>query len=317
MQRVQVINKKPYTSRDRLLKDRRSYILKLNAIVPSNSYLISAAIPSEISYNIEEYIMNEISKIKSRNIDINDNYIQNVIRNIRQLQKSQSRNIFPKVDETYFIPGSSIKGAVRSRIEYKFMPKEGKSMSCYIVEDDFNPRYAINHIKFWGERVAISRWRCNPMRDNNICIVCDMFGSQLISSLVNFGDAYMIEGDVERLNEFNGLEAVKPNSRFELEVTCFNFDHIRLGLLFLGFELFSKSPIILGMFKYKYNPNITDKLFRGKYAIGLLRFELKEIIDDLEEHHSLDKIIQETNNALKNSEFNEYINWDVGVIKDY
>lgn len=314
MQRAQVINKKSYTPRDRLLKDRRNYILKVDAIVPSNSYLVST-IPSEISYNIEEYIINEINKIKSGHIEINDNYIRNVIHKIKSLQKSESRNVFPSVNKKYFMPGSSIKGAVRSRIEYKFIPKEGKSMSCYIVEDDFNPRYAVNHMKFWGERVAIPRWSCDPSREDNICIVCDIFGSKLISSLVNFGDAYMIKGDIERLNEFNGIEAAKPNSRFELEVTCFNFDYVRLGILFLGLELFSKSPIIMGMFKYRYNPNITNKLFRGKYAIGLLRFELKKVIDDLGEDYSPEKVIQEAKNALENSEYNEYIDWEVGVIK--
>lgn len=309
---VQIVREK-YTPRDSLSKDRKDYLLKLDASVPENSYLISAGMP--LTLHSREDIMREIRSLELDKVANVNELIRDVESKVKRLSiKGRDINAFPKINGRYFIPGSTIKGAVRSRVEYKLMPKDGKSLSCYIVEEDFNPRFVKNHIQFWGEEVIIGRGRCNFMRDEDVCLVCDMFGSPSLSSLIEFSDAYMIEGDVEVLKDLNSMEAARPNTKFELEIACHNFDYSRLGLLFLGLELYSKSPIIIGMFKYRFNPKLTNNLFRGRYAIGLLRFELKDVRDSSGSALDIDNILKDAKEALESSRWKEYISWDRGVI---
>lgn len=303
------VRRERYTDRIRALEDRDSYLLKLSAIVPENSYLISGAMPLELP-NIEN-IMQEVKHIKTKDINLEE--IESIAKQISLIKRNRQRITIPHINNRYFIPGSTIKGAVRSRVEYKLMPKNNECYSCYRIEEDFDPRYAINHIRFWGEKVTIPRGMCNAIKYDNVCIVCDMFGAPGLSSLVNFSDAIMLEGDIERLNELN-IDAIKPNSRFTLEISCFNIDYIRLGLLFLGLELFSNSPIILGMYKYRFNPNL-GKLFRDKYAIGLLRFKLEEVIDSNSNEHNANDFINRAKEELEKSIINDYIEWESGVVR--
>ncbi|GIU72564.1 MAG: hypothetical protein KatS3mg003_2043 [Candidatus Nitrosocaldaceae archaeon] len=305
------VHREVYTERTRSLEDRDNYLLKLSAIVPENSYLVSGAMPLELP-NIEN-VLQKIKQIKSKDIKIEE--IESIVKQISLIKHNRQKITIPYINNRYFIPGSTIKGAVRSRVEYKLMPKNSVCYSCYRIEEDFDPRYAINHMRFWGEKVTIPRGMCNAMKHDNVCIICDIFGAPALSSLVNFSDAVMQKGDIERLSELN-VDAIKPNSRFTLEISCLNMDYIRLGLLFLGLELFSNSPIILGMFKYRFNPKL-GKLFRNKYAIGLLKFELEKVIDSNNNEHNPNDFINRAKEELEKSTINEYIEWECGVIKDY
>jgi len=305
------IDRIDHTPRDRLLPDRNIYILTFDCIVPDDSYLITASMPSELP-NISNEINSIVKELKKSCSNSNEFYDQlwKQVRRIEDIKKNRERNIFPRINDKYIIPGSTLKGAVRSRIEYKLAPKNNKSMSCYIVEDNFY-QGAINHIKFWGNDVVISRPTCNI--NYRVCRVCDMFGSPSLSSLLSFSDAYLVNVSVEKLNDL-GYEAAKPGSRFNLKITSFNFNKIMLGLLFLGLELYSKSPIILGMLKYRYNKKVGN-LYKNKYSIGLLRFELKEIKDHKGNVFDANKIIDECKRELEGSnELNQYIEWNRGVI---
>jgi len=309
------IDRIDYTPRDRLLPDRNIYILTLDCIVPDDSYLITASMPSELP-NISDEINSIVKELDKKSWSNYNEFYDQLFRQVRRIEdikKNRERNIFPKINDKYIIPGSTLKGAVRSRIEYKLAPKNNKSLSCYIVEDNFYPQYAIKHIKFWGNDVVISRPTCNINYNNRVCRVCDIFGSPSLSSLLSFSDAYLVNGGVEKLNDL-GYEAARPGSRFNLKITCFNFNKIMLGLLFLGLELYSKSPIILGMLKYRYNKKVGN-LYKNKYNIGLLRFELKEIKDHKGNIFDANKIIDECKRELDgNNDINQYIEWDRGVI---
>jgi len=307
------IDRNEYTNRDRLLPGRSIYLIKLNAIVPNDSYLITASMPTQLP-DISNKITSIINDIKGKNWNDSGELYNFIRSSIRRLEDTREKvkNLFPKINNKYFIPGSTLKGAIRSRIEYKLAPKDNKSLSCYIVEDNFY-QGAINHIKFWGNDVRIFRPTCNINYNNRVCRVCDIFGSPSLSSLVSFSDAYLVNESVEKLNDL-GYEAAKPGSRFNLKITSFNFNKIMLGLLFLGLELYSKSPIILGMLKYRYNKKVGN-LYKNKYSIGLLRFELKEIKDHKGNVFDANKIIDECKRELEGSnELNQYIEWNRGVI---
>jgi RAMP superfamily. len=312
------IDRIEYTPRDRLLPNRNIYILTLECIVPDDSYLITASMPSELP-NISDEIKSIVKELDKKSWNNSDEFYYQLLREvgrIENIKKNKERNFFPRINDQYIIPGSTLKGAVRSRIEYKLSPKNNKSLSCYIVEDNFYPQYAVNHIKFWGNDVVISRPKCNITDySNKVCWVCNIFGSPSLSSLVSFSDAYLVDGGIVKLNDL-GYEAAKPGSKFNLKITCFNFDKIMLGLLFLGLELYSKSPIIIGILKYKYNKKL-GSLYKGKYSFGLLRFELKEIevIDHrCRRNENVNEIVNECKRELENSNLNQYIDWNRGVI---
>ncbi len=301
-----VVDREEYTPRDTLLSDRDTYVLNLTATVDNNSYLCSSAFPLELpDYNA---VIEKIKKLKSEKSYLNQ--IESLVRELT-LKKNEKKKVFSQINGRYVIPGSSLKGAIRSRIEYKFVPRDGKIKSCYIIEGDFFVSEAVNHRKFWGDDVVNRRGSCNAERDNNVCIVCDMFGAPSLASLVSISDAYLENGGSEKLNL--GIEVIKPGSRFTTTIVCRNFDYTRLGLLFLGLELYSKSPILLGMYKYRFNPKIRKPLFNGRYAFGLLRFDLKSAYSLKQPNINIEDLLARSRDALK-ERLDQYIDWDKGVM---
>ncbi|MEM2857116.1 MAG: RAMP superfamily CRISPR-associated protein [Candidatus Nitrosocaldus sp.] len=307
------IDKEEYTSRNELLKGRDVYILTLEGVVDDNSYLFSSAFPIEIP----DYksFREKVTALKvSKRVDIKK--IESLVNEFSTIKKKGELRTHSKINDKYVIPGSSLKGAIRSRIEYKFIPVNNKIKSCYIVEDDFFLQQAVNHRKFWGDDVIRKRGSCNVQSDDKACIVCDMFGSQYLASLVSISDTYLLSGNSEKLSDLYNIDAIKPQSRFSTTIVCRNFDYTRLGLLFLGLELYSKSPILLGMYKYRFNPKVGKVLFRDKYAFGLVRFNLTDVTS-LINNNKLDvkELIEQTKNVLRDK-FKEYIDWKKGVIEN-
>lgn len=309
------VEKEEYTPRDKLLQDRDTYVLTLTATVDNNSYLCSSAFPIEISdYSI--IIRRKIKELRSqRSINYHqlEQQIESLAREFR-VKKNEGIKVFSKINDKYVIPASSLKGAIRSRIEYKFVPREGKIKSCYRVDDDFFRSQAVNHSRFWGDDILNRRGSCNPERDNNrVCIVCDMFGAPSLASLVSISDAYLKHGESERLTDLGGIEAIKSGAEFETTIVCRNFDYIRLGLIFLGLELYSKSPILLGMYKYKFNRKIGKRQFKEKYAFGLVKFNLIKVYSIKQPNIDINDIISRSKMALE-KEFGRDIDWNKGVM---
>ncbi len=179
------------------------------------------------------------------------------------------------MDGTYFIPGSSLKGAIRSRIEHLLKPFEmgGRlhSFSCYIIQD---PSPAVQpskgHEAMWGKDATYVRDQC---RGAAACYVCDLFGNPNLGSRVYFSDAAMTEGDVVRLEDLE-VEAAVPGSRFTLSISGVNMSYLDLGLLLLGLGIIHGKPILLGMYKYRFQPSIGNTKYKGRYVLGPLKFKL-------------------------------------------
>jgi len=273
MKVVSVI-KNNYTPRDKLIPERFNIILNFIVSVNQNSYLFSGSFPapSKIPENINKEFERMVNSARRGNINLDG--IRRLCNKLRyEWRKTAPPKIFPKLAGKHVIPGSSIKGAVRSRVEYKLAPFEEengiRSYSCYISYDP-KAMPGERHLNFWGEDVTLPREVCEPPL---VCAVCDLFGSRNLSSRVFFSDAIMLQGGVEKLADL-GIEAVKPGSKFNLAVTMQNANLLDLGLLFLGLELFTSSPILLGFYKYRFNKKAGGTPYRGKYYFGLLDVSL-------------------------------------------
>jgi hypothetical protein len=271
---VQVeVKKSDFTPRDGIVPSRFNIILEFRAIVPSDSYVFVGGMTrglgswlSPLEKKIDEHV--------NRLGPIDEESIKRTFGNLLQPPRRESVTQFLKYGQTYAIPGSSLKGAIRSRVEYKFKPFQVgagyMSYSCYVAQD-WHAHLAPNHTRFWREDVTYSRGSCVPPQ---VCAVCDLFGCPSLSSRVHFSDALMTSGQVQSISEVR-REAALPNSEFKTNVSILNADLSDLGLLFLGMELFTSSPILIGAFKYRFNKKIGQERLRNRYFAGLLRFELQ------------------------------------------
>ncbi|MGB9759667.1 MAG: RAMP superfamily CRISPR-associated protein [Brevinematia bacterium] len=320
---VEVIRKE-FTPREYLLQDRFNLTLKFEALVPENSYIFSGAIPKQLPE--VKIFYNNIDKLKRRILSGEKlDLLAEIKRLLNEIDISkrmfEKNKYFPKLLNSYFIPGSSIKGAARSRIEYKLKPtKLGNSLvsySCYITESPFLDKlFARNHLMFWGEDTSYFRSSCKVP---NVCIVCDLFGTQSLASRVSFSDALLASSTSASLEFLKDLsiEAIKPNSKFILRVDAINLNFIELGLLFLGFEIFSGSPILVGSFKYRYNPKVTKNLYRNRFSFGLLKFNLigfDEFLSNKLSNMSTKELIEKAKEELLNSEMSKFVDYSKGVI---
>lgn len=310
---VKVKRSKPIP-RHTLIKDRFNITLNLEAKVPENSYIATAS-ATEILESPTSYFMavekDILNYLEGR---IRENQLVSKVK--EKLKRGRIRGKFPRnIHQKYYIPGSSIKGAIRSRLEYKLKPYQVNgvlySYSCYIAQNPrLQERFAVNHIAYWGKDVAIIRERC---RGPEVCITCDLMGSSQLASRIHFSDAMMTEGKVIQLSDLN-VEAATPNSKFTLSMTGINMNLTELGLLFHAMELYSKNPILIGLFKYRFNDKIGKTPYNGKFTFGKLKLKLKnfkEHISNQLKQMTIDTLLKEAKAALTRSEFSRHMNLEV------
>jgi len=184
----------------------------------------------------------------------------------------------------YFIPGSTVKGAVRSRLELLSRcsgcsGKEGcRCLGDFSVKDktrfrsfDGVPRHFRRHVAIWCESIFEERRLPKRASDAGYCysILEDLFGTagrgrQSLQSRVLFSDFPMVEGGVFRLyiedphakGERYYIEAVGRCSRFRGTITLVNASLEDLGLVLYGLGLEKKvlcgvePRLLMGRFKY-------------------------------------------------------------------
>lgn len=157
------------------------------------------------------------------------------------------------------IPGSSVKGNVRSRIELSLVSRNGQARSCFIRASPPNmarsPR-AWRHRSIWGQVLSEDRWPpCDLTKGDKVCLVCDIFGTAGLRSLVLFGDFVGDGVALEKLDVRPGLRLmVAPKgSRFKGIVTFSNLKPHEIGLLLHGMGLTDGvmgRVVMLGRLKY-------------------------------------------------------------------
>ncbi|MBO3842805.1 MAG: hypothetical protein FGF48_10405 [Candidatus Brockarchaeota archaeon] len=179
------------------------------------------------------------------------------------------------------IPASSVKGNIRSRIELSFKAKEGKVRSCFIRATRLLLPSAVGmhgwrHHRIWGDVVLENRDQaCDFTVNRQVCLVCDLLGTNGLQGLIRFSDFVGDGVRLERLSLEYGMDvlAAPPNSRFKGFIDFLNLKPEEMGLLFVGMGLRNSArgkDVLLGRFKYRSQMK-NYKLGRVVYQIEKLR----------------------------------------------
>ena len=154
--------------------------------------------------------------------------------------------------EQLVMPGSSLKGAVRARLE--LLGKEAGV--CFAIQDrpDYRPakgQHGWRHYALWRDAAEPPRRQaCGD------CITCDLFGSPGKCSRIFFGNLKLrraLKNPVEELQLDYGerVRAIKPGTLFEGEISFLGLQPEELGLLAFGMRLHEGKPILIGKSKYR------------------------------------------------------------------
>ncbi|MDJ0274093.1 MAG: RAMP superfamily CRISPR-associated protein [Aigarchaeota archaeon] len=158
------------------------------------------------------------------------------------------------------VPGSSVKGNVRSRIELSIVARNGAVRSCYVRASPpqlASDRRAWRHRAIWGNEVLREDRGppCDLTRGSSVCLVCDLFGTAGLKGLIEFGDFVGEDVELEPVEGQFGLKlmAAKPGSQFIGNVSFTNLRPWELGLLLFGMGIRNGpvgEQVLLGRLKY-------------------------------------------------------------------
>jgi len=188
---------------------------------------------------------------------------------------------FASVKGTVVLPGSTVKGNVRARLELSFAPSEGSVRSCLIRASDEpleppSPReHGWRHFKIWSEALGFAREpACDyTEEEEGVCLLCDIFGTAGLQGLVGFSDLAGEHLQLKAIELPTGekLSVAPPGSTFTGSATFTNLKDWELGLLLLGMGLRESRlgrPVLLGKVKYRRYPN---------YIFGVVRYEVSRL----------------------------------------
>ena len=160
-----------------------------------------------------------------------------------------------------YIPGSSLKGALRSGLESILRGldlDEAGVWACNLFED--GPR-CIGDAKKDEERQK--RNQPIPLEEvlERTCTACSLFGSSFLAGRIFISDLFRASGAPTELRDGVGLDrdlgTASPGIKYDVEVvpagTCFklevlieNVDQVRLALALQALELLDEGEILLG-----------------------------------------------------------------------
>lgn len=179
------------------------------------------------------------------------------IEKIDRMAKSIPREFYSVSPHNTVIPSSSIKGAVRSRLEHLFRAQDDSVGCCYCIPKRsrtppspyFRSLYSPSH-----------RSKCELTDDRTkACVVCNIFGAQGLASHVRFSDAtpegklrmeyFKVRPSKHRQFEIP-IKAVAPASCFKFNMHCQNLKLEEVGLVFMAMRLHEGKSILMGSYKY-------------------------------------------------------------------
>ncbi len=191
----------------------------------------------------------------------------------------------PFRDSTYYIPGSSIKGAIRTRAELMFRSYNGETPTCFIVYDQ-RSLPSRNHQRVWGDVIYEARFRCDATRQNYVCEVCDIFGAPGLLAKIAFSDFTPVNNESIDVLEIyrEPIIVFKKGTHFVGEMLLGDLEDYQFGLLLHAMRIPENKPILIGRYKYK------KVRVRGKDEyFGRLRFRISSIEpDEIDMNQALD-----------------------------
>jgi CRISPR/Cas system CSM-associated protein Csm3 (group 7 of RAMP superfamily) len=208
---------------------------------------------------------------------------------LKELQLKIGYSEFASTTMGTVIPGSSVKGNVRARLELSFHGFNGNVRSCFLKASRLTKlagegESGWRHQRVWGETILEDRgFPCDYTKMDNVCLICDLFGTAGLKSLIEFSDFIGLNVRLEALDLPYGMKvyAALQGSEFSGEISFINLKDYELGLLLLGMGIVNDSTgrsVILGRFKYR--KLMDDKKFgRVKYKIN--KINLSKFSDKL------------------------------------
>jgi CRISPR/Cas system CSM-associated protein Csm3 (group 7 of RAMP superfamily) len=199
-------------------------------------------------------------------------YSQEIVKGIdfSQMPSSQDRPI---------IPGSTVKGNVRARLELSFRAIDGKVRVCFVrasKPESAALRKAWRHRKIWGDVLRENRGPCcDHTKGRPVCLLCDVFGATGLAGLVSFEDFTDRDVVLEQIEGEYGIKlmAAPPGSEFIGSIHFTNLREEELGLLMLGMGLDGSKegrPVLLGRLRY------VGKI--GGKTIGRVRYSIRRLV---------------------------------------
>ncbi|MEM0290212.1 MAG: RAMP superfamily CRISPR-associated protein [Metallosphaera sp.] len=190
------------------------------------------------------------------------------------------KQAFSRAGGKYVIPGGTIKGAVRTRLEMSL------NDACYIVADT-SSGYSKNYIKIFNPD---KKKGSENFSKGKICPVCNLFGNMGLASRVSFSDAiltsdpksYVVFEKID--NEESGTE--KKGEESGTEKKGEEYELVKKGAVFEGFIVIrangiDKGAVYYGMGIRCENDKVEYRdilLGRFKYSnpdFGRVRFKIK------------------------------------------
>ncbi len=174
------------------------------------------------------------------------------------------------------IPGNSVKGNVRSRLELSFVPKGDFIRSCLIVSGSSPPGWEEHtHFKLWRSSLSFSReGPCSYTKGlGGVCLLCDLFGTAGLQSLIQFSDFVGKNVNLHPINLPTGERflAAPPGSTFTGKIVFRNLKAPELGLLLYGMGIRNSKlgkPVLLGRMKYRRDL---------PYTFGIVRYSVDSL----------------------------------------
>ncbi len=134
------------------------------------------------------------------------------------------------------VPGTTLKGVVRSRIELSMKAdEEGVVPSCFSVGDhsEVGPGSRL-HREIYPNSDQNRGPRCDLTRGNSVCRICDIFGAPGLASRVGFGPlVFDVETEVLRLPR-GGVEVIPEGAESRGTVYFTGLSEEELGVLVYG-----------------------------------------------------------------------------------
>lgn len=177
-------------------------------------------------------------------------------------------------DDRPLIPGSSLRGVIRSQIERIVRTMEPRSN-----EEGFFGRGACNPVvgAEWcitsdrmkdirveaKEKTEPDKWLGETIWDES-CRVCRTFGNSWFASRVRIADLHLVNPDKFRIERRDGVaihrekdtvqhkydfEVLPKDTTFKLRITAENLSEAELGLLWLGLHELGEGNVLIGGFK--------------------------------------------------------------------
>lgn len=255
------------TRRDKSLSQDLYGILYISARTDTLVHIGSGSESIEYDERIIDLIRKKLQGIPPEKIDYR--FIADLSRSIGSKIPRQIVYSHVKYGDKIVIPGTSLKGAARSRLELFFKAHNGSVPSDFVKASPPPPRKAPRgthgwrHQRIWPTSLENRQGVCDASQaeyweDIRLCVTCNLFGAPGIRGRVFFGN---LESSVKPIiatiivsrhgREVKAsYEFIPKNTVLEGFLGLDGISLVELGLLSIALRLHEDKPILIGRFKY-------------------------------------------------------------------